>query len=65
MRIGILGAGSMAAALGGARVRAGHDVRVGGRDTTAAARTAHRIGGVAAHGASRREPGRRDPNAPA
>ncbi|WP_198549650.1 NAD(P)-binding domain-containing protein, partial [Kitasatospora aureofaciens] len=29
MRIGILGTGSMAAALGGAWVRAGHEVRVG------------------------------------
>ncbi len=40
MRIGILGTGAMAIALGAAWVRAGHDVRVGGRDTEAASRTA-------------------------
>ncbi|MEU2509293.1 NAD(P)-binding domain-containing protein [Streptomyces sp. NPDC007863] len=40
MRIGILGTGAMATALGAAWVRAGHDVRVGGRDTEAASRTA-------------------------
>lgn len=44
MRIGILGSGAMAAALGGAWVRAGHDVLVGGRDRAAAAATAARIG---------------------
>ncbi|MGI5159858.1 NADPH-dependent F420 reductase [Microbispora sp. CA-102843] len=44
MRIGILGTGGMATALGGAWVRAGHDVLVGGRDRAAAARTAARIG---------------------
>ncbi|MDX2296818.1 MULTISPECIES: NADPH-dependent F420 reductase [Streptomyces] len=44
MRIGILGTGSMATALGGAWVRAGHQVLVGGRDTRAAAATAARIG---------------------
>ncbi|MFH9348809.1 NADPH-dependent F420 reductase [Kitasatospora sp. NPDC017646] len=44
MRIGILGTGSMAAALGGAWVRAGHDVRVGGRDVAAARRLAAEIG---------------------
>ncbi|MEV8532402.1 NAD(P)-binding domain-containing protein [Streptomyces sp. NPDC051211] len=49
MRIGILGTGAMATALGGAWVRAGHDVRVGGRDTEAAARTARRTG-AAGHG---------------
>ncbi|MEU7067297.1 NAD(P)-binding domain-containing protein [Streptomyces sp. NPDC046161] len=49
MRIGILGTGAMAAALGAAWVRAGHDVRVGGRDTEAASRTARRIG-ACAHG---------------
>ncbi|MGW4893309.1 NAD(P)-binding domain-containing protein, partial [Kitasatospora sp. NPDC004240] len=38
MRIGILGTGAMAAALGGAYVRAGHEVLVGGRDPGAAAR---------------------------
>nr|WP_182886453.1 NAD(P)-binding domain-containing protein [Microbispora sp. H10885] len=46
MRIGILGTGRMATALGGAWVRAGHDVLVGGRDRAAAARTAARIGAV-------------------
>ncbi|MBD3577537.1 MULTISPECIES: NADPH-dependent F420 reductase [Streptomyces] len=40
MRIGILGTGAMATALGAAWVRAGHDVLVGGRDTGAASRTA-------------------------
>ncbi|MFI8321645.1 NADPH-dependent F420 reductase [Streptomyces sp. NPDC085529] len=44
MRIGILGTGSMATALGGAWVRAGHQVLVGGRNTQAAAATAARIG---------------------
>ncbi|GAT70227.1 NADP oxidoreductase coenzyme F420-dependent [Planomonospora sphaerica] len=46
MRIGILGTGAMATTLGGAWVRAGHDVLVGGRDRTAAAATAARIGAV-------------------
>ncbi|WP_274564940.1 NADPH-dependent F420 reductase [Streptomyces spiramyceticus] len=49
MRIGILGTGSMATALGGAWVRAGHDVRIGGRDVAAAEETARRIG-AAGHG---------------
>ncbi|MFI9206028.1 NADPH-dependent F420 reductase [Streptomyces sp. NPDC053048] len=49
MRIGILGTGAMAAALGGAWVRAGHEVMVGGRDTATAASTAARIE-AAAHG---------------
>ncbi len=44
MRIGILGTGAMATALGGAWARAGHDVLVGGRDRAAAARAAARIG---------------------
>ncbi|GIH45480.1 hypothetical protein SAMN05421833_10155 [Microbispora rosea] len=44
MRIGILGTGAMATALGGAWARAGHDVLVGGRDRSAAAATAARIG---------------------
>ncbi|MFB7368898.1 NADPH-dependent F420 reductase [Streptomyces sp. NPDC056222] len=44
MRIGILGTGSMATALGGAWVRAGHQVLVGGRNAAAAATTAARIG---------------------
>ncbi|CAM5309497.1 NAD(P)-binding domain-containing protein [Streptomyces viridifaciens] len=46
MRIGILGTGSMAAALGGAWVRAGHEVRVGGRDVAAARKLAVGIGAV-------------------
>ncbi|MFD5461272.1 NADPH-dependent F420 reductase [Kitasatospora sp. NPDC127059] len=44
MRIGILGTGSMAAALGGAWVRAGHEVLVGGRDADAARKLAGAIG---------------------
>ncbi|MGK5732932.1 NADPH-dependent F420 reductase [Streptomyces sp. URMC 124] len=51
MRIGILGTGAMAAALGGAWVRAGHEVMVGGRDAAAAAGTAARMG-AAAHGSA-------------
>ncbi|KUJ70313.1 NADP oxidoreductase [Streptomyces albus subsp. albus] len=49
MRIGILGTGEMATALGGAWVRAGHQVLVGGRDSGAAERTAAGIG-AAGHG---------------
>ncbi|MET9323305.1 NAD(P)-binding domain-containing protein [Streptomyces sp. NPDC003038] len=49
MRIGILGTGAMATALGAAWVRAGHDVRVGGRDTEAASRTAL-LTGASEHG---------------
>lgn len=49
MRIGILGTGGMATTLGGAFVRAGHDVLVGGRDRAAAAATAARTG-AAGHG---------------
>ncbi|GGS32237.1 hypothetical protein Snoj_26910 [Streptomyces nojiriensis] len=49
MRIGILGTGSMATALGGAWVRAGHQVLVGGRNAAAAARAAARTG-AAGHG---------------
>ncbi|MFD0367551.1 NADPH-dependent F420 reductase [Streptomyces sp. NPDC127114] len=44
MRIGILGTGSMATALGGAWVRAGHQVLVGGRNVAAAAVAASRTG---------------------
>ncbi|MFJ9417707.1 NAD(P)-binding domain-containing protein [Streptomyces sp. NPDC101227] len=49
MRIGIIGTGAMAAALGGAWVQAGHEVMVGGRNAASAAATAARIG-AAAHG---------------
>ncbi|MFE1775019.1 NADPH-dependent F420 reductase [Streptomyces sp. NPDC059008] len=49
MRIGILGTGSMATALGGAWVRAGHEVLVGGRNVAAAATAAARIE-AAGHG---------------
>ncbi|TQF04017.1 NADP oxidoreductase [Kitasatospora acidiphila] len=49
MNIGILGTGSMAATLGGAWVRAGHTVRIGGRSEAAAQATATRIG-AAGHG---------------
>lgn len=44
MRIGILGTGAMATALGGAWARAGHQVLVGGRDIEAAAKTAADVG---------------------
>ncbi|MDX3226135.1 NAD(P)-binding domain-containing protein [Streptomyces sp. ME19-01-6] len=50
MRIGILGTGGMATTLGGAWVRAGHDVLVGGRDHAAAEATAVRVGATG-HGA--------------
>ncbi|WP_078990909.1 NADPH-dependent F420 reductase [Streptomyces sp. XY413] len=49
MRIGILGTGAMATALGAAWVRAGHNVRVGGRDTEAASHTAL-LTGASEHG---------------
>ncbi|PZF91960.1 NADP oxidoreductase [Micromonospora endophytica] len=48
MRIGVLGTGGMAEALGGAWAAAGHRVLVGGRDRERAARTAALIG--AEHG---------------
>jgi len=51
MRIGILGTGLMADALGGQWVKAGHDVFVGGRSPDRAATLADRIG--AAHGSLR------------
>ncbi|MCK7622183.1 NAD(P)-binding domain-containing protein [Streptomyces sp. RS10V-4] len=44
MRIGIVGTGNMADALGGQWARAGHDVLVGGRDADRAAALAERIG---------------------
>ncbi|GAB3924925.1 NAD(P)-binding domain-containing protein [Kribbella albertanoniae] len=44
MRIGTVGNGGMAAALGRHWVRAGHQVMIGGRDTGRAAETAGRIG---------------------
>ncbi|MFG2822487.1 NADPH-dependent F420 reductase [Kitasatospora sp. NPDC048365] len=47
MRIGVLGTGSMADALAGHWVRAGHEVTVGGRDADRAARLAARLGGGA------------------
>ncbi|MFD8951246.1 NADPH-dependent F420 reductase [Streptomyces xanthophaeus] len=49
MRIGVLGTGNMAAALGGAWVRAGHEVFVGGRAAATAETLAGRIG-AAGHG---------------
>jgi 8-hydroxy-5-deazaflavin:NADPH oxidoreductase len=49
MKIGILGTGGMAAALGGAWTAAGHDVLIGGRSQERAQRTATRIG-AAGHG---------------
>jgi predicted dinucleotide-binding enzyme len=47
MKIGIVGTGAMADALGGRWARAGHDVLVGGRDMDRAAALAERIGGRA------------------
>ncbi|MGW5663703.1 NADPH-dependent F420 reductase [Streptomyces sp. NPDC003758] len=47
MRIGIVGTGAMADALGGQWARVGHDVLVGGRDTGRSAALAGRIGGRA------------------
>ena len=44
MRIGILGNGLMATALGGQWVRAGHDVMIGGRKPERAADLAERVG---------------------
>ncbi|GHC85351.1 NADPH-dependent F420 reductase [Streptomyces flavofungini] len=52
MRIGILGAGNMADALGTQWVRAGHEVYVGARDEGRAAALAGRIG-AAGHGSLR------------
>ncbi|MFD8751781.1 NADPH-dependent F420 reductase [Kitasatospora sp. NPDC059577] len=52
MRIGILGTGAMAAALGGAWVRSGHEVLVGGRDPEAAKRLAVAIGASGGDGLS-------------
>ncbi|MEV4513713.1 NAD(P)-binding domain-containing protein [Dactylosporangium sp. NPDC049525] len=49
MRIGIIGTGMMAAALGGAWVDASHEVLIGGRDPAKAAAVAGRIG-AAGHG---------------
>jgi predicted dinucleotide-binding enzyme len=45
MRIGIIGTGSMAKALGEQWARAGHDILVGGRDAERATALAERIGG--------------------
>ncbi|WP_342747028.1 NAD(P)-binding domain-containing protein [Nocardia amikacinitolerans] len=44
MRIGILGTGAMAAALGGRWARAGHDVTVAGRSQDKARMLATRLG---------------------
>lgn len=44
MRIGILGTGTMAAALGEGWVRAGHDVAIGGRSRSRAEKLAGRLG---------------------
>ncbi|MCX5123849.1 NAD(P)-binding domain-containing protein [Streptomyces sp. NBC_00193] len=53
MRIGVMGTGAMAESLGGAWVRAGHEVFVGGRDEAAAGALARRIG-AAGHGSPAR-----------
>lgn len=50
MRIGILGAGNMAEALGAQWTRAGHQVMVGGRDTAKASGLAERLGASAQGG---------------
>lgn len=47
MRIGILGSGLMADALGGQWVKAGHEVLIGGRSRARAAELAERIGATA------------------
>lgn len=47
MRIGILGSGLMADALGGQWVKAGHEVLIGGRSTGRATELADRIGAIA------------------
>ncbi|WP_431955115.1 NADPH-dependent F420 reductase [Nocardia lijiangensis] len=47
MRIGILGTGTMAAALGGCWTRAGHEVAVAGRSLAKAQLLADRLGGKA------------------
>lgn len=47
MRIGILGTGTLAVALGAAWGRAGHEVRVGGRSPERAAEAAAAMGGAA------------------
>ncbi|TGB08037.1 NAD(P)-binding domain-containing protein [Streptomyces sp. MZ04] len=52
MRIGVIGTGNMADALGAHWVRAGHDVVIGGRDAGRAAALAARIG-AAGHGTPR------------
>ncbi|NUU23195.1 MAG: NAD(P)-binding domain-containing protein, partial [Streptomycetaceae bacterium] len=53
MRIGILGAGHMAAALGGGWAAAGHDVHIGARDAAKAEALAQRLGPRAAAGTPR------------
>ncbi|WP_424211298.1 NADPH-dependent F420 reductase [Streptomyces sp. BI20] len=50
MRVGVLGAGNMAEALGRHWARAGHEVFVGARDPGRAVRLAERIGGVGGGG---------------
>ncbi|MEU3464726.1 NAD(P)-binding domain-containing protein [Streptomyces sp. NPDC006733] len=53
MKIGVLGTGHMADALATQWARAGHQVRVGGRNVRNAQRLATRIGGGAEHGGLR------------
>ncbi|RJO76566.1 NADP oxidoreductase [Nocardia panacis] len=48
MRIGIIGAGAMARALGAGWVAAGHEIRVGARDVGAAEAAARELGGARA-----------------
>ncbi|MCP3802913.1 NAD(P)-binding domain-containing protein [Allokutzneria sp. A3M-2-11 16] len=49
MRIGILGTGTLAAALAESWARAGHDIEVGGRSPEKALAIAEKVGGHAAH----------------
>ncbi|MFJ5831624.1 NADPH-dependent F420 reductase [Streptomyces sp. NPDC093089] len=57
MRIGVLGTGNMADALGTHWVRAGHEVLLGGRDERKARDLAARLGGGARHGSLREAAG--------
>jgi hypothetical protein len=53
MRIGILGTGTLAAALGTAWVRAGHELVIGGRSSAKAQALARRLGGATRAGTPR------------
>src|SRR2546426_337456 len=53
MRIGIIGAGKMAEALGGRWARAGHEILIGARSQERAAKLAAAIGGTSRSGGIR------------